>query len=317
MRGVFLDTSTVTDGDIDLGPINAALDACAFNTLTAPGDIAAAIRDANIVISNKAVLDAAAISTARKLKLICIAATGTNNVDLKAARAGNIDVCNVSAYATPSVVEHVFMLLLALNRRLTEHNAAVQRGDWQHATRFSMLDYPFRELHGRSLGIIGYGELGQAVATTARAFGMNVLVAERRGMPERPGRCALDTLLATADVISVHCPLTPATENLLDMAAFRKMRPNAIVINTARGGIVNEADLLAALQAGEIAAAGIDVLADEPPAAGSPLLTAQLPNLLVTPHVAWAAVNARQRLVDEIAGNIRAFIAGNPHNLVN
>lgn len=317
MRGVFLDTSTVTDGDIDLGPINATLDACAFNTLTAPGDIAATIHDADIVISNKAVLDAAAISTAHKLKLICIAATGTNNVDLQAARAGNIDVCNVSAYATPSVVEHVFMLMLALNRRLAEHNTAVQRGDWQHATRFSMLDYPFRELHGQSLGIIGYGELGQAVATTARAFGMNVLIAERRGMPERPGRCTLDTLLAAADVISLHCPLTPETENLLDMAAFRKMRPNTIVINTARGGIVNEADLLAALQAGVIAAAGIDVLADEPPAAGNPLLTAQLPNLLVTPHVAWAAMNARQRLVDEIAGNIRAFIDGNPRNLVN
>lgn len=317
MRGVFLDTSTVTDGDIDLGPINASLDTCAYNRLTAPGDIAATIHDADIVISNKAILDSAAISTARNLKLVCIAATGTNNVDLKAARAGNIDVCNVRAYATPSVVEHVFMLLLALNRRLSEHIGAVKQGDWQHATRFSMLDFPFRELHGQTLGIIGYGELGQAVATTARAFGMNVLIAERRGMPERPGRCALDTLLAVADVISLHCPLTPATENLLDMAAFRKMRPGAIVINTARGGIVNEADLLAALQAGTIAGAGIDVLADEPPVAGSPLLTAQPPNLLVTPHVAWAAVNARQRLVDEIAENIRAFIDGNPRNLVN
>lgn len=317
MRGVFLDTSTVTDGDIDLAPINASLDACAYNTLTAPGDIAATIHAADIVISNKAILDSAAISTAHNLKLVCIAATGTNNVDLKAARAENIDVCNVRAYATPSVVEHVFMLLLALNRRLSEHIGAVNRGNWQHATRFSMLDFPFRELHGQTLGIIGYGELGQAVATTARAFGMNVLIAERRGMPERPGRCALDSLLATADVISLHCPLTPATENLLDMAAFRKMRPGAIVINTARGGIVNEADLLTALQAGIIAGAGIDVLVDEPPVAGSPLLTAQLPNLLVTPHVAWAAVNARQRLVDEIARNIRAFIDGNPRNLVN
>ncbi len=317
MRGVFLDTSTVTDGDVDLGPLSASLDTCTFNTLTAPGDIAAAIQDADIVISNKAVLDGTAIGTARRLKLVCIAATGTNNVDLEAARAANIDVCNVRAYATPSVVEHVFMLLLALNRRLSEHIAAVNRGDWQHASRFSMLDFPFRELHGQTLGIIGYGELGQAVASTARAFGMNVLVAERRGMPERPGRCAHDALLAAADVISLHCPLTPSTENLLDMAAFRKMRPGAIVINTARGGVVNEADLLAALQAGIIAGAGIDVLADEPPVAGSPLLTAQLPNLLVTPHVAWAAVNARQRLVDEIAENIRAFINGSPRNLVN
>ena len=214
------------------------------------------------------------------------------------------------------MVEHVFLLILALNRRYMEHVEAVKQGRWQSAERFSMLDFPFRELSGQTLGIIGYGELGRAVAGVARAFGLQILVAERAGATVRPGRVSLETLYREADIITLHCPLTPETENLLDIDAFRKMRREAIVINTARGGIVNEADLVQALQTGEIAAAAVDVLTCEPPVNGNPLLEVQLPNLVVTPHIAWAGQHARQRLIDELAENIRAFRAGKPRNRV-
>ncbi len=316
MQGVFLDVGTVTDGDLDLDPLRATLPAWTFNNMTADTDVANSIRNADIVISNKIVLDRETIAAAKTLKMICIAATGTNNVDLDAAGKRGIPVCNVRAYSTTSVVEHVFMLILALNRRLAEHTAAVNQGMWQRASRFSMLDFPFRELSGQTLGIIGYGELGRAVADMARAFGMRVLVAQRSGMPDQPGRCSLDTLLSEATVITLHSPLTDETENLLDRAAFRKMRNDAIVINTARGGIVNEADLLAALKAHEIAGAAVDVLTREPPVTGNPLLAEQLPNLIVTPHVAWAGLHARQQLIGELANNIHAFLAGKPRNLV-
>ena len=317
MRGVFLDFSTVSDGDVDLEPLRATLDDWHIRDLTPAGDIAAAIRDADVVVSNKAILNRATIHGAADLKLICVAATGYNNVDLAAARERGIVVCNVRAYATPSVVEHVFLLILALNRRYMEHVEAVKQGRWQTAERFSMLDFPFRELSGQTLGIIGFGELGRAVADVARAFGMQVLVAERAGATVRSGRVSLERLYREADIITLHCPLTPETENLLDIDAFRKMRREAVVINTARGGIVNEADLVQALQTGEIAAAAVDVLTREPPVNGNPLLDAQLPNLVVTPHVAWAGQDARQRLVDELAENIRAFRAGRPRNRVD
>lgn len=317
MHGVFLDLSTVTDGDLDLGPLHDTLDRWTLRELTDGNDVARAISDAEIVVSNKVELNQQTLETAGTLRLICIAATGTNNVDLAAARDRRIAVCNVPAYATTSVVEHVFMVILALNRRLVEYTAAVNSQKWQGSPRFSMLDFPFRELSGQTLGIIGYGELGKAVAEMARAFGMQILIAERAGRPERPGRCSLDAVLESADIISLHCPLTEETEGLIDMHALRKMKPGTILINTARGGIVNEADLLQALTSGEIAGAAIDVLASEPPVAGSPLLDIQLPNLIVTPHVAWAGRNSRQRLVNEVAENIRAFLGGNPRNVIN
>lgn len=316
MRGIFLDFGTVSDGDVDLEPLRATLDDWSIRDLTPAGEIAAAIGDVEVVVSNKVILDSEAINNATALKLICVAATGYNNVDLAAAQERGIVVCNVRAYATTSVVEHVFLLILALNRRYMEHVEAVRQGRWQSAERFSMLDFPFRELSGQTLGIIGYGELGRAVAGVARAFGLQVLVAERAGATVRPGRVSLETLYREADIITLHCPLTPETENLLDIDAFRKMRREAIVINTARGGIVNEADLVQALQTGEIAAAAVDVLTCEPPVNGNPLLEVQLPNLVVTPHVAWSGRHARQRLIDELAENIRAFRAGKPRNRV-
>jgi glycerate dehydrogenase len=316
MRGVFLDLGTVSRNDLDLRALQSTLPEWSLFEKTAADTVIPAIQGATIVVSNKVVLDRDTLQSNTALKLICVAATGTNNVDLEAARDRNITVCNVRAYATASVVEHVFAQILTLTRRLEEYRDAVMRGDWQRADGFCLLDYPIRELAGQTLGIIGHGELGSAVARMAEAFGMHVLVARRPGTPAQPGRTPLDALLERSTVVSLHCPLTDATRNLIDSRELGLMRRDAILINTARGGIVNEPALCRALQAGEIAGAAVDVLSDEPPRAGNPLLELSLPNLLVTPHIAWSAVNARQRLIDEIATNIRAYLDGSPRNTV-
>jgi glycerate dehydrogenase len=317
MHGVFLDDHSVTRGDLDLGALRATLPGWTLHGNIAAHETAAAIRDADVVISNKVLLDGKTLSAASRLKLVCIAATGTDNVDLAAADRLGITVCNVQAYATTSVVEHVFMVMLALSHRLQGHTLAVRQGAWQAADCFSLLDNPFRELAGKTLGIIGYGELGKAVARTAAAFGLHILISQRPGGPVQAGRCAFEQLLETADIISLHCPLTDATRNLIGREELVKMRNSALLINTARGGIVNEAALAEALQAGAIAGAAIDVLAEEPPRQGNPLLDPAIPNLIVTPHVAWAGINARQTLVNELAANIQAFLAGTPRNVVH
>lgn len=316
MHGVFLDDHTLTDGDLDLAGLRGALASWDFRGTTAAPDVAGAIRDADIVVTNKSVLDAAALQGARRLKLVCVAATGTNNIDLATATRRGITVCNVRAYATASVVEHVFMVILALSHRLQAHRQAVRTGAWQRADRFSLLDFPFRGLAGRTLGIVGYGELGRAVAQAAGAFGMSVLVAQRPGTPAGTGRVALRELLAQADVVSLHCPLTDETRNLITARELDSMRPDAILVNTARGGIVNETDLAAALRAGRLGGAAVDVLSVEPPTDGNPLLDPDLPNLIVTPHIAWASVGSRQNLVDDLVANIHAFLQGTPRNLV-
>lgn len=317
MQGVFLDVDTVDRGDLDFQPLRSVLTRCTGYPETAPADIGRHIQGAEIVISNKVMLDRKTLETATRLQLVCIAATGTNNIDLDAARQRNITVCNVTGYATPSVVEHVFALLLVLVRHLNDYRAAVRQGRWQRAAGFCLLDYPIRELAGMTLGIIGYGELGRAVTQAGKAFGMDILVAERRGRPPRPGRIPLDELLKSADVVSLHCPLTAETRHLIGAEELALMRPDAVLINTARGGIVDEAALLHALQDGRIGGAALDVLREEPPRHGNPLLEADLPHLLVTPHIAWASTRARQRLINAIAENIRAWRKGTPRNVVN
>lgn len=317
MRGVFLDSATVDQRDLDLDNLKASLPDWSIRTATPASEVKPAIRNADIVVSNKVMLDRETLQSANTLKLICVAATGTNNIDLTAAAEYGITVCNARGYATTSVVEHVFSLILALTRHLHDYQNAVNAGRWHDAESFCLLDYPIRELAGQTLGIIGYGELGSAVATMGEAFGMNTLIAQRPGGATQTGRTPLPQLLSQSDIISLHCPLTDTTHNLIDHSEFALMNRNTLLINTARGGIVNETALKQALQSGQIAGAAIDVLSEEPPRHGNPLLDEPIPNLIVTPHVAWASINARQTLINELTENIRAFLKGKPRNVVH
>jgi glycerate dehydrogenase len=315
MRGLFLDIDTVDRGDLDLAGLRATLPEWTFRQ-TGSGVAGEQSLQADIIVSNKVVVDANTINSSAKLKLICIAATGTNNVDLAAAAKRGIPVCNVRNYATASVVEHVFSLMLCLARSLPQYIQAVEHSGWQESNTFCMLDYPIMELAGRTLGIIGCGELGSAVAAMGNAFGMQVLMAERRGEPVRHGRTPFAEVLTRADIISLHCPLNADTHNLIGAAELGCMKQDALLINTARGGIVNESELADALLSGKIGGAALDVLSEEPPCTGNLLLSLSLPNLVITPHIAWASSTSRQRLVDEIATNIRAFLDGKPRNVV-
>jgi len=315
LPAVFLDLASVDRGDLSLSALHAVASWTTYPQT--PADLTAArIGDATVVATNKVVVDRGVIATCPGLELICVAATGTNNVDLGAAKERGVAVCNVTGYATPSVVQHVFALMLALTTRLAEHAAAAQDGRWAASGLFCLLDFPFRELAGKTLGIVGYGELGQGVARIAEAFGMSVLVAQRPGGSPAAGRVPLDDLLAQADVLSLHVPLADNTRGLIGARELALMKPDALLINTARGGIVDEAALAATLRAGRLGGAGVDVLAVEPPRSGSPLLDDPPPNLIVTPHVAWASREARQRLLDGVARNIEAFCAGRERNRV-
>ncbi len=316
LPAVFLDLASVDRGDLGLASLHEATSPWTTYPQTPPGLTIERMGGAAVAVTNKVVVDRGAMATCPGLKLICVAATGTNNVDLVAARQRGIAVCNVTGYATPSVVQHVFALILALTARLAEHTAAAQDGRWVASDMFCLLDFPFRELAGKTLGIVGYGELGRGVARVAEAFGMPVLVAQRPGDPPREGRVPLDALLARADVVTLHVPLADNTRNLFGARELALMRHEALLINTARGGIVDEAALADALRSGRLGGAGVDVLAVEPPRRDSPLLAVDIPNLIVTPHVAWASREARQRLVDEVAANIRAFREGRERNRV-
>jgi glycerate dehydrogenase len=273
----------------------------------------ARLAPAEILITNKIRIGAAELEAAPRLKLICLSATGVNNVDLDAAKARGIGVCNITAYCTASVVQHVYALILALTHHLSGYQRLLQQGAWKSSPQFCLLDYPIRELAGRKLGIVGFGELGRGTASAAAAFGLDVLVSERPGQARSvpsAGRLPFEQVLAEADILSLHCPLTDATRGLIDAAALGRMKRDALLINTARGALVDSAALAAALRNGQIAGAGIDVLPQEPPVDGDPLLDASIPNLIITPHVAWAAREARQRAIDEIAANIQSFMTG-------
>ena len=314
-QAVFLDRDSVGN-DLDLSALDGLAGHWEHYPATAPGETLARVREAELVISNKVVLDRAILAECKRLKLICVAATGTNNVDLKAAREFGIAVSNVTAYGTALVAQQVFALLLALTTRLTEHQAAARDGRWAASPFFCVLDLPFRELAGKRFGIVGYGELGHGVAKLAEAFGMQVLISQRPGGDDRPGRIPLDELLAQADVVSLHLPLADNTRHLFNAERLALMKPDAVLINAARGGIVDEQALADALTSGRLGGAGFDVLSTEPPRDGNVLLDLDLPNLIVTPHVAWAAREARQRLMDQVAQHARAFLAGERSNRV-
>lgn len=317
MNAVFLDLSSLDLNDLDLEPLMTIFDHLKLYPATQPDQIMERIQDAEVVISNKVVLDADTIQHCKKLKLILISATGTNNIDLVQAKAQGIVVCNCQAYGTSAVAQHTLMLMLALSTSLIQYNEAVQKGQWNKASQFCLLDFPIVELAGKTLGIIGYGELGQTVAKLARAFNMNVIVGAIPNRPHLDGRVPVKALFSQVDYLSLHCPLTDDTRDLIDAEAFDLMKPTAFLINCARGGIVNEQALADALHQGKIAGAATDVLTVEPPKNGNVLLENDIPNLIITPHSAWGSVDARQRIVQQLAENIQAFQSGQPIRQVN
>lgn len=316
MRAVFFDFGSVTRGDMDCTALERAISPWQFHHDSSEQEVLARIRGAEVVASNKVFISRAAIEAADRLKLICVAATGYNNIDLKAAAECNIPVCNVRGYATPSVVQHVFMLMLNLARRFVDYQELVKRGGWQASTFFCPLDFGIQELSGKTLGIVGYGELGHAVAHIAQAFGMRVLIAEHKGKLPRSGRTAFDDVLQQADFLTLHCPLSQETQHLISRRELELMKPSAYLINTARGGLVNEADLLQCLSSGRIAGAAIDVMQGEPPGEDNLILRQQPANLIVTPHIAWASRESRQRLLDQLAGNISNFFQHKSFNQI-
>jgi len=316
MKAVFLDFGTMGAG-LDLRELESLASELIVHEHSPDATVAERIADAEIVFTNKIRLTRELLEQAPKLKFIALTATGTDNIDTACAKEHGIAVANIRHYCTQSVVEHVFGVLLSLTHSLERYHEAVRAGDWQQSTDFCMLHFPVRELSAMTLGIVGYGALGQGVARIAREFGMTVLVSARPGTDSVPDdRVAFDELLAEADVISLHCPLNDATRELFGAREFAAMKDSAILINTARGGLVDSRALADALAGGQIAAAAIDVLPQEPPVDGDPLLDYRGGNLVVTPHIAWATDEARQNAIDELAENTRAFLDGTGRNRV-
>ncbi|OFO26198.1 hydroxyacid dehydrogenase [Neisseria sp. HMSC056A03] len=275
------------------------------------------IRGADIVITNKVVISAQAFAKNPQLKLVAVTATGVNNVDVEAAKQNGTAVCNIRAYGNESVAEHAFMMMITLMRNLPAYQRDVVAGLWENSPFFCHLGAPMRDLNGKTLAIFGRGNIGKTLATYAQAFKMNVVFAEHKNAQSvRDGYVSFDEAIRSADVVSLNCPLTPQTANMIGEAELQQMKSGAILINCGRGGLVDEAALVAALKYGQIGGAGFDVLTQEPPRDGNPLLKARLPNLIVTPHIAWASQEAANRLFDILLDNINRFVAGNPQNLV-
>jgi len=285
---------------------------------TRPEDVVARLKDASIVITNKVKLPGELLAQTPGVKMVAVAATGTDNVDLAYCREHGIVVSNIRGYAVDTVPEHAFMMMLALRRNLIGWREDVHAGLWQQADQFCLFTRPVNDLHGSTLGLVGYGSLGRGIQKLAEAFGMKVLVAEHKtAATPREGYTPFDTVLREADVISLHTPLTAETRHMISAREFGLMKPSALLINTARGNLVDEAALIEALQSGRIGGAGFDVLAVEPPREGNPLLDLDLPNFILTPHVAWSSREAMQTLADQLVDNIEAFVAGTPRNLVS
>ena len=316
MKAVFLDFATMGP-NLNIDGMRDLLPELKIFPVTEDHEVAERIQGAHFILTNKIRLNAELLQGAPELRFVGLTATGTDNIDLEAAQQHGVAVCNIRAYCTQSVAEHVFACLLSLTHSIGQYNAAVRRGEWQRADDFCLLSYPVRELSTMTLGIVGYGELGKGVEKIARSFGMQVIVSARPGSAiVNDGRISFEELLQRADVISLHCPLNDATRGLFGAAEFAKMRSDAILINTARGGLIDSAALVDALRAGDIAAAAVDVLPQEPPVDGDPLLDYDGANLLVTPHIAWATGAARQAAIDELVENIAAFLDGRERNRI-
>jgi glycerate dehydrogenase len=316
-KAVFLDYATVSNGDLDMSALKRVLPDVVLHDVTPDADIPARMAGAHIVLTNKLYISRALIEANPQLRFVGVSATGTNNVDLEAAREHTVAVCNVRDYCSRSVMQHVLAVILAHTHRVREFSRVAVDGSWSRTPQFTMLNYPIRELSGRVLGIVGYGALGRAVAQGAQAaLDMRVRIAGRPGQPAAPGRVELDVLLREADVLSLHCPLTPQTANMISTRELGLMKRDALLVNTARGGLIDSAALVEALRNGTIGGAAIDVLPQEPPLDGNPLVDPSIPNLILTPHIAWAAKEARQRCLDQVAANIADFLKGGTRNRV-
>ncbi len=315
MNIVMPDADTIVGDGVTLDVLNTLGDVTVYG-LTSPEELPARIADADIVLCNKMSMPAEVMAAAPRLKYVGLFATGYNNVDLAYARDHGITVCNVPGYSTNAVAQHTFAFILALYNRVADYHATVDAGDWVNSRTFSYFSLPLTELAGKTVGIVGYGAIGRRVADIAKAFGLSVLVYTRRpcGDPTVE-QVALDDLLARADIVTLHCPLNEQSAGMMDAAAFARMKEGALFINTARGPLVDEAALRAALDSGHLGGAGLDVLCHEPMAADCPLLGA--PRCLITPHIAWAGRETRERLVAQVADNVRAFLNGTPINTVN
>ncbi len=318
MKIVVLDGHGLNPGDLSWDELAALGDFTCYEH-TPEESVVENIGDAEIIITNKTVITAEIIASCPGIKYICILATGYNTIDTAAAAARGIPVSNIPAYSTEAVAQHVFAHLLNLTNQVEQHNVSVHNGDWESCRDFCYWLSPLTELSGKTIGIIGFGQTGQAVARIAAAFGMQILVFTRTIRHELAHVtlrfCGLDELLQNSDIISLHCPLTPDTTGLIGRPQLAQMKAEAILINTARGGVVVEEDLAAALNSGIIRAAAIDVVSEEPVKPGNPLLRAR--NCHITPHIAWAPIETRKRLLAIAIQNVRSFIAGQPQNQVN
>ena len=312
MKIVVLDGYAGNPGDLSWAPLEALGELTVYDR-SAPAEVDARIADAEIAITNKVPFSRERMAAAKNLKYIGVFATGYNIVDVAAAKELGITVTNIPAYSTDSVAQMVFALLLEICHRVGHHSAAVHAGRWSSNPDFCFWDYPLMELAGKTMGIIGYGQIGRKVAQVARAFGMNVVVWTRT--PRDPECVSLDELLAVSDVITLHCPLFPETQNLINRNTIAKMKDGAILINTSRGPVINDADVAEALKSGKLCAAAADVATVEPIPADNPLLG--LDNMIFTPHVAWATQEARVRLMNIAVENVKAFLDGNPVNVVS
>jgi len=317
MRGVFLDLETYKPDDRHPALLEPTLEQWDFFDGTpTPEEAIERMQGADVVVINKVKMTREIMQACPDLKLIVAGATGVDNIDIVAAEELGIPVSNVRGYSTESVAQVAFSLMLALSNNLIQYHNLVQDGAWQRTVGFNLLDFDWYELHSKTLGIVGYGDIGQAVARIGAAFGMDIIVADRKGADElRDGRMAFDDVITQADILTIHCPKTTETTGLIGKAELAAMKKTALLINVSRGGIVDEAALMAALDDGEIAGAGLDVLSQEPPRDGNPLLDdGEKPNLIITPHCAWASVEARVRMFEQIAEIITAFKAGQPMN---
>ncbi|MCB1214947.1 MAG: D-2-hydroxyacid dehydrogenase [Deltaproteobacteria bacterium] len=315
---VFLDAHTLDLGDLDLKPLKSLGDYQAFQC-HAKDKLPKEALEAEILITNKVLFTEKDFRKLSSLKLLCISATGVNNVDLKAAENHDVGVCNATGYSTFGVVEHTLMMMLAFSHRFKEHNEAALGGTWSNSSSFTLLDFPFTELRGKRLGILGYGEIGRALSRVARALGMEVLIGKipDRTYGEKPQRVSFHHLLSNSDFVTLHCPLSEYTKGLIDAKALKLMKEDAYLLNMARGPIVVEKDIVDALSKNKLAGYGADVSEVEPPPKNHPFFKKNLQNkIILTPHVAWASRESRQRLVEELAKNIEAFLKGKKRNRV-